>query len=419
MKTFLFVAAAILATAVDATPDHVETVELEATIVCTDPPASTVTVTESCAPAQTAVSAPGAPINSVVTVTVTSTAPPVTITQTIGVGGSGTGSGSGSGETTILTTTTTASTTTLTSTTSATRAAETFHVDVGTFNGKVQFVPDQLNAEIGDIVLYNFLAKSHSLTQSNFSTPCTANGEFDTGLNQPNPKNISGLFVIPFEVKTKSPQWFYCKQPGPPNHCGLGMVFGLNPAGKMDQFIKNAIAQNGNLTSTSTSGPTPPPTTTSSGSVTTVTVGLMNGTVLKFDPPYVQNVQAGEKIHFDFRAANHTLTESTFDQPCTKLDGTDTDTNFMNVNKADIDEFAPFDFTATSDKPRFFYCKQANGTPKSHCGKGMVFGINIDEATFDQYEKNAEATLPAAPPAKRAAVMAKIPVRRRTKVVSS
>lgn len=281
-------------------------------------------------------------------------------------------------------------------------ARQTHHVEVGTFNGKVQFVPNQVNAEIGDVVEYDFLIKSHSLTQSEFLTPCTYNGGFDTGLNQANPKNQSGLFVIPFEIKTKKPQWFYCKQQGPPNHCGLGMVMGINPGNKMDQFIQNAINQNGNLTGTASStGKYPTATVTSTsltstatGSVTTVTVGLMNGTVLKFSPPYLPKVAPGEKIHFDFRAANHTLTESSLHNPCTKLDGTDVDTNFQNVNKADIPEFKPFDLTVDSVKPRFFYCKQANHTPKGHCSKGMVFAINTDEATFGQFEKNAEATLP-------------------------
>lgn len=286
-------------------------------------------------------------------------------------------------------------------------ARATHRVEVGTFNGKVQFIPNQVNAEIGDIVEYDFLAKSHSLTQSDFLTPCTYNGGFDTGLNQVNPKNESGKFIIPFEVKTKKPLWFYCKQQGPPNHCGAGMVMGINPGNKMYQFIQNAINQNGNLTGSAsstrayatgayatTTATYASSTSTATGAVTTVTVGLMNGTVLKFSPSYLPKVSAGEKIHFDFRAANHTLTESSLYNPCTKLDGTDVDTNFQNVNKADIPELKPFDLVVENDKPRFFYCKQANHTPKSHCGKGMVFAINTDEATFGQFEKNAEATLP-------------------------
>lgn len=116
-----------------------------------------------------------------------------------------------------------------------------FNVDVGTFDGKHQFIPNQVDAKVGDLILFNFLAKSHSLTQSEFATPCTYNGVgFDTGLNQNNPTNESDLFVIPFVVVTEQPQWFYCRQSG---HCSHGMVFGLNSAGQMDQFVANAMAQ--------------------------------------------------------------------------------------------------------------------------------------------------------------------------------
>ena len=284
-----------------------------------------------------------------------------------------------------------------TSTTTASRSKQTHHVDVGTFNGTVKFVPDNVNAEIGDVVEYNFLKQSHSLTQSEFLTPCTYNGGFDTGLNQVNPKNTSGLFVVPFEVKSKSALWFYCKQPGPPNHCGLGMVFGLNPGNKMDAFRENAIRQNGNKTgsASSTGASTATATGTSSaGAVTTVTVGLDNGKTLKFSPAFLPKASVGQKVHFDFRAVNHTLTESSLENPCKKLSGTDIDTNFNNFNKADVPELKPFDLTVRDDKPRFFYCRQANGTPNGHCSKGMVFALNANEETFEKFLKNAEATLP-------------------------
>jgi hypothetical protein len=110
---------------------------------------------------------------------------------------------------------------------------------------------------------------------------------------------------------------------------------------------------------------------------------------LIFDPPYISGVGQGQRIHFDFRAANHTFTESSFDKPCTKIPGAQFDTNFGNFNPQDIPNLHPFDITLESDKPRFFYCKQANKTPNSHCGKGMVFAINVDGDTFAQFQKNA------------------------------
>jgi hypothetical protein len=128
--------------------------------------------------------------------------------------------------------------------------------------------------------------------------------------------------------------------------------------------------------------------------IPTVTVGEGDGTVLKFDPPFLQNIAPGQHVHFDFRALNHTLTESSFDDPCSKLPGTTIDTNFMNANKADTPEAKPFDLWINTAVPRYFYCKQANGTPNSHCGKGMVFAVNIDQDRFDDFVKNAEETLP-------------------------
>ena len=377
-------------------------------MVCTNYETQTVTVTETYAPASGETGAPyqpGSPYQSYTpaqsygsyqTITVTKTAPPVTITESVTLNG-----GSYMSQTWGMTGTGSSPSTTASvrwsNTTSSIGSKKTHHVEVGTFNGKVQFVPDQLDADIGDVILYDFLAKSHSLTQSDFHTPCTYNGGFNTGLNQPNPNNITGLHVIPLEVTTKSPQWFYCEQPGPPNHCGLGMVFGLNPAGKMDQFIQNAIAQNGNLTTTSppATNTTASSTSSTTGSIYTVTVGLNNGTSNMYDPPFLPKVLVGDVVHFDFRAKNHTLTESSFGAPCTKLDGTDVDTNFQNVNIADIPNAHPFDLTVTSDEPRFFYCKQKNGTPEGHCAHdGMVFGLNIDGTTFSQFQHNAEATLP-------------------------
>ncbi|KAI9721181.1 MAG: hypothetical protein M1812_002342 [Candelaria pacifica] len=286
------------------------------------------------------------------------------------------------------------------STTSAAGSKKTLKVQVGTFNGLVQFLPNQVNADVGDVVEFQMETKKHSVTQSDFRTPCTANGMFDTGLIE-NLQNItSANFTRSFEVKVATPQWFYCKNQGPPSHCSLGMVFGINPAGKMDQFIQTAklTAANStaNATTTSTTaGSTSTSTSTSSSSaVTTVTVGLNNGTTLRFDPPFLQNVKKDSIIHFDFRAVNHTLTESSFANPCKKLDGTDIDTNFQNVNKADIPEAKAIDIKITSDGPRYFYCKQANGTPKGHCSNGMVFGINIDNKAFTEFQNKAIATKP-------------------------
>lgn len=134
---------------------------------------------------------------------------------------------------------------------------------------------------------------------------------------------------------------------------------------------------------TSAKGPVETP-----GSTINVTVGANKK--LLFDPPFLQGVKAGQKIHFDFRAANHTLTSSSFAKPCTIADHPAVDTNFQNFNPNDVPDFAPFDFIVPSEEPQYFYCKQANRTPNSHCGKGMVFAINVDQSTYSHFVANAE-----------------------------
>lgn len=112
---------------------------------------------------------------------------------------------------------------------------------------------------------------------------------------------------------------------------------------------------------------------------------------LIYDPPFINGVGRGQRIHFDFRAVNHTLTESSFERPCTKIPGAQFDTNFDNFNPNDIPNFKPFDITLDGDRPRFFYCKQGNRSPNSHCARGMVFAINVDASTYAQFQRNAAA----------------------------
>ena len=279
-------------------------------------------------------------------------------------------------------------------TASAPPSQKTLKVVVGGLkDGKpdLTFKPNNVDAKVGDVVELNFLAANHTLTQSEFLTPCSFNGQFDTGFNQFNPNNTDGLKVVRFEVKSEKPLWFYCKQTVG-NHCGKGMVFGINPAGKMDQFIKNAISQNGAPTQTGTSTIAAP--TGMAPAPIKVTVGTNGGKGLNFDPPFLQNVKRGDKIVFDFRKLNHTLTESSFDKPCTKLDANAFDTNFMNVNVDDKPGFSTVTFTVESEGERYFYCRQGNGTPKGHCSAGMVFAINISKEKFEKFQSAAKATLP-------------------------
>ncbi|KFY65125.1 hypothetical protein V496_02791 [Pseudogymnoascus sp. VKM F-4515 (FW-2607)] len=92
--------------------------------------------------------------------------------------------------------------------TDTTQPRATHLVNVGTGEGYA-YNPSQVDASIGDIVRFNFLGQNHSVTQSYLASPCTYSGGFDTGLNQFNPLNTSGKFLVDFQVTVSKPLWFY------------------------------------------------------------------------------------------------------------------------------------------------------------------------------------------------------------------
>lgn len=97
------------------------------------------------------------------------------------------------------------------------------------------------------------------------------------------------------------------------------MVFSINPGANQAQFVANALATPN--TTTTTSGSTTSTTSTApvaSGTPTNwqVTVGA-NGT-LAYNPPTIQ-ANVGDTVTFTFEAKNHTVSQSSFAQPCTPL----------------------------------------------------------------------------------------------------
>ena len=226
MKTLAFIAFSGLVAFAFAAPDHFQTVP---SVLCTDVPAQTITVTKECGASAQATAVASSTEDQtnrwsrpedIIVVTVTKTLPPVTVTETA----------SHASYTTIAPSSSTLSTevammSTATATTTAAGSKQTFHVDVGAFqNGAKKdflFKPNNISANVGDVVLFNMLGASHSVTQSKFFTPCIKSGPFDTEL-QDNKKNTTDLIVEEYVVADKNPTWFYCKQRGPPVHCGTG-----------------------------------------------------------------------------------------------------------------------------------------------------------------------------------------------------
>ncbi|RKF59042.1 putative serine-threonine rich [Erysiphe neolycopersici] len=105
-------------------------------------------------------------------------------------------------------------------------AGITHRVVVGGSKGLV-FEPEQITAEEGDMVIFQFMSNNHSATQSSFENPCQPLAEGKDSGFLPNPNDsISPAPEIAMQVTGSSPIWFYCKQG---NHCQKGMTFSVNP----------------------------------------------------------------------------------------------------------------------------------------------------------------------------------------------
>jgi plastocyanin len=334
--------------------------------------------------------------------------------------------------------------------------------------GKLTYSPEAISAQVGDQVVFHFLAKNHTVTQSSFADPC---GKKDGGINsgfQPVPANTTDNFpTFTVEVKDTEAIWIYCAQGvrTANSHCGAGMVFAINcgadgAPNSFTNFKKAALAVGATAIASSTAAsapsttaaygdytiapaPTPVPVTqvitlgststwtttyssypnspaptpvSAEGSVHRVVVGGPGS--LKFDPPFISALPR-DTVVFEFHQKNHTVTQSSFDDPCRKLnkDGlTGFDSGFLPVADG-ATEFPTWNYTVTDTAPVWAYCRQQ--TPASHCGAGMVFAINSDESSgrnFAAYQNVAKAlngtavaaTAPSATPAASSASSIKI-----------
>ncbi|KAF2177830.1 hypothetical protein K469DRAFT_719300 [Zopfia rhizophila CBS 207.26] len=97
-----------------------------------------------------------------------------------------------------------------------------------TANNGLHFEPENVVAEVGDLIEVHFLPKNHSFAQSSFDKPCVpindnavfSGFQFVTAQGEaPN--------VFTFTVKDKNPFWFYCSQTNG-NHCQNGMSGVIN-----------------------------------------------------------------------------------------------------------------------------------------------------------------------------------------------
>jgi len=121
----------------------------------------------------------------------------------------------------------------------------------------------------------------------------------------------------------------------------------------------------------------------------TIHVGRTGAT---FDPPSV-TAAIGDFINFEFDGGNHTVTQSTFADPCTQPFNATSgaagfDSGFMptDANSTNVMIWA---LEIKSAAPLWFFCAQ-----KGHCQKGMAGAINAPTTgnTFEAFK----AKLPAA-----------------------
>ncbi|KAG6832459.1 hypothetical protein H0H92_001505 [Tricholoma furcatifolium] len=263
-----------------------------------------------------------------------------------------------------------------------------------------------------------------------------------------NANQTSNLPTFTITVNDTSPIWVYCAQGSqtPASHCGQGMVFAVNCGqdgsnNSFTAFQQAALAVGASLSAAAAASSTaasaasstlaayttaaygdytipaapavtpvtetitlgsqvwtttynsypgsPNPTPASAqGTVHTVVVG---GTgILAFNPPFVA-AQPRDTVVFEFQQKNHSVTQSSFADPC-RLAAGGFDSGFMPVADNVTSNYPTWSITVNDTTPIWAYCRQTN--PSSHCGAGMVFAINPVQTSarnFTAFQNVAEA----------------------------
>lgn len=115
--------------------------------------------------------------------------------------------------------------------TPAQEAPKVTHTVVAGRNG-LNFEPNNVKAEVGEVVEFHFLKVNHSVAQSSFAKPCVPDASIATpffgGFNFLVPegeKQAEKVFQI--TIKDTKPIWYYCPQTTG-THCQKGMVGVIN-----------------------------------------------------------------------------------------------------------------------------------------------------------------------------------------------
>lgn len=109
-----------------------------------------------------------------------------------------------------------------------------------------------------------------------------------------------------------------------------------------------------------------------------------NATGAQFWPSSLKS-EPGSMVQFQFWSGNHTVTQSSFDKPCTPLEATtgagngSAPTPGIDSGYQPVDESMPDGVVSTytvwvnDTKPLWFYCAQG-----THCQGGMAMAINAE-----------------------------------------
>jgi len=282
--------------------------------------------------------------------------------------------------------------------------AATYDVNVGP-GGRLVYEPEYVMAVPGDVVNFIFNPKNHTVTQSAFDSPCVPAGAVNSGFMPVTP-DTSPLPTFQVTVNDGNPIWIHCQQTG---HCAQGMVFAINPPIEGDrtfaafkqlamsgasappatatspagwQMATATVTYGGSVyttTYTSYDG-TPPPTPAAQPSDHKIIVGE-NGQ-LTYNPDHI-TAAVRDTVTFEFRAKNHTVTQSSFANPCSPFVGSDGAPGFSSGFRpvaAGATEFPTFQITINDTAPIWGYCQQTG-----HCAQGMVFSINSVESGPNNY----------------------------------
>lgn len=93
--------------------------------------------------------------------------------------------------------------------------------------GGLHFDPENVVANIGDIVEVHYLPKNHSFAQSSFDSPCVPinNNAIFSGFQPTTSGQAPDVFQV--VVNDTQPLWFYCAQTDG-SHCQMGMGMVVN-----------------------------------------------------------------------------------------------------------------------------------------------------------------------------------------------